>query len=116
MIPTMIYELREYVAAPGKSDALHARFADQTLALFDKHGLDVAGFWTDSADDARIVYLLRFADAEAQKQAWASFQSDPQWAAVKAASEADGPIVATMNSTTLTPTGYWPHDTIAENS
>ena len=39
----MIYELREYVAVPGKREAVHRRFAEGTLALFEKHGLDVVG-------------------------------------------------------------------------
>jgi hypothetical protein len=112
----MIYELREYVAAPGRSDALHTRFAEVTLPLFDEHGLDVAGFWTDSADDGRIVYLLRFDSAEAQEKAWAAFQGDPRWAAAKAASETDGPLAAEMHSTTLARAPYWPHETAAERS
>ena len=34
-----LYELRVYWAAPGKLDALHARFRDHTLKLFEKHGM-----------------------------------------------------------------------------
>jgi len=112
----MIYELREYVAAPGKAAALHARFADDTLPLFDKHGLTVTGFWTDSADDSRIFYLLRFEDEEAQKRAWAAFQGDPRWQEAKAASESEGPVVAQMHSTTLTPVDYRPNGTTEEHS
>lgn len=111
----MIYELREYVAVPGKSKELHARFADDTLALFAKHGLPVVGFWADADDDARIVYLLRFDDAEAQQRAWAAFGADPQWTAVKASSEAAGPIVERMHSTTLASPAYWGHETTLES-
>src|SRR5690606_18715681 len=59
----MIYELREYVAHPGAADKLHRRFRDKTLALFARHGLEVAGFWVDEKDPNRIVYLLKFPDA-----------------------------------------------------
>lgn len=103
----MLHELREYLAAPGRSAALHSRFADHTLPLFAKHGLDVAGYWTDAEDDGRIVYLLRFPDADARSAAWAAFQTDPEWQRVKARSEADGPIVAEMHSTTLAGVPYW---------
>lgn len=110
----MIYELREYVAAPGRTDDLHRRFADETLALFTRHGITVAGFWTDVSDDARVVYLVRFEDEEAQARAWAGFQNDPHWQRVKAESEADGPVVTEMRSTTLAPAAYLPHDTTME--
>jgi hypothetical protein len=110
----MIYELREYVAAPGRADVLHKRFADQTLALFATHGITVAGFWTDVNDDGRVVYLVRFADEEARARAWEGFGNDPHWQRVKAESEADGPVVAEMHSTVLTPTAYLPYDTTME--
>jgi hypothetical protein len=109
----MIYELREYVAVPGRADALHARFADHTLGLFARHGMRVAGFWTDRADRDRVVYLLAFPDAEAQRAAWAAFQADPDWQRVKAESEADGKIVAEMHSRTLDRAPYWPHETVS---
>jgi hypothetical protein len=89
---------------------MHARFADHTLALFDRHGLTVTGFWTDAQDEGRVFYLLSFPDREAQAAAWAAFQSDPDWRNAKTKSEEDGPIVAAMHSTTLTGTPYWPAD------
>lgn len=103
----MIYELREYVAMPGKIGELHARFADHTLALFARHGLTVAGFWTDADDENRIVYLLSFPDEEARRSAWDGFTNDPEWRRVKSESEANGPVVAEMHSRILHPTTYW---------
>lgn len=104
----MIYELREYVATPGAADRLNARFADHTLALFDRHGLNVAGFWTDAADPGRVVYLLTFPDEEAQRAAWQAFGADPEWKRVKAESESGGAIVAEMHSRNLVQAPYWP--------
>lgn len=103
----MIYELREYVAAPGAADRLHARFADHTFGLFDRHGMTVSGFWHDAADPGRIVYLLAFPDEEARRAAWKAFGADPDWRRVKAESEAGGPLVAEMNSRTLVQAPYW---------
>ena len=37
---TRVYEMRVYYAAPGKLDALNARFKNHTMKLFEKHGLD----------------------------------------------------------------------------
>jgi NIPSNAP protein len=112
----MIYELREYVAVPGKIDALHARFADHTMDLFRKHGLPVIGFWTDAANPDRIVYLLAFTDRDSQRAAWQAFQGDEEWQRVKRESEADGPIAATMLSTTLRSVPYWAATTTSTTS
>lgn len=103
----MIYELREYVAHENTVQQVHDRFETTTLPLFQRHGLDVAGFWVDQQDPSRIVYLLRFPDEQTQKAAWASFQQDQEWQRAKAASEANGPIVAQMTSRTLEPVPYW---------
>lgn len=105
----MIYELREYVAEPGRMDAVHARFADHTLDLFVKHDIKVVGFWNDVENPERLFYLCAFADADAKKAAWESFFDDPEWQRVRAESEKDGPIVKQIISTTLTTAPYW-HD------
>jgi hypothetical protein len=102
----MIYELREYVAAPGAADRLHRRFADDTLNLFSRHGLEPLGFWHDRDDPGHIIYLLGFADEEERARIWASFQSDEDWRRVKQASEADGPIVAEQISRVLVAPDY----------
>jgi hypothetical protein len=112
----VIYELREYVAVPGRVEALHTRFAEHTLALFARHGLDVVGFWSDREDGDRLVYLLAFPDEAAQRSAWERFLADPEWRRVKADSEADGKIVAEMHSRTLDRTPYWPHETVRDEA
>ena len=92
----MIEELRHYVAAPGKRDALIARFKDHTMALFEKHGIAVTGFWRVPADDETLYYMCRFEDAAASEAAWKAFFADPDWAAVRTESERDGPLVASL--------------------
>ena len=109
----MIYELREYVAAPGRSAQLHNRFRDHVLDLFVRHQLDVVGYWSEADDDHRIVYLLRFVDDAARVAAWAAFQADPEWSSVKSRSEAQGPIVVEMTSRTLIQPPYWAARTAA---
>jgi hypothetical protein len=103
----MLLELREYVAAPGRAADLHARFADHTMALFAKHGMEVVGFWTDAEDEGRIIYLLRFASLEAKSAAWEAFKADPEWQKVKASSEVSGPIMTSLTSTVLAPVPYF---------
>jgi hypothetical protein len=101
----MIYELREYRTVPGRMPALIERFRDHTLGLFDKHGLDVVFMsQTEIGDDItnELVYVLRFDDHEQLHRRWASFLADPDWQAVKAASEVDGPIVVAVKRRILT--------------
>jgi len=107
-----VFELRTYIASPGKFDALHARFRNHTLTLFKKHGIEVVGFWVpadgpDSQDT--LMYLVAFPNAEAQKAAWAAFKSDPAWKKAKAESEADGiPLAKKVISKNYTATDYSP--------
>ena len=42
----MIYELRCYDCLPGRLPALLKRFSDQTLAIWARHGIRQAGFFT----------------------------------------------------------------------
>src|SRR6266581_6814612 len=65
---TRVFELRTYYAAPGKIEALHARFRDHTCKLFEKHHLTIIGFWSpiDEQEALRkLVYLLAFPSQEA---------------------------------------------------
>src|SRR6266480_1445330 len=110
-VDTRVFELRTYTAIPGKIDALHARFRDHTLKLFDKHHMTLVGFWrpTDEQQAKRqLVYLLAFPSQEAAAKSWKDFQADLEWKALKAASEKDGPIVEKIDSIFLNPTDYSP--------
>jgi hypothetical protein len=105
-----LFELRTYHAAPGKSAALHDRFRNHTLALFETHGLDVVGFWTrlDAEGDPTetLVYLLAFADRAAADKAWSEFRNDSAWIKLRAETEQDGSLVASVDSVYLGATDY----------
>ncbi|MHB0961161.1 MAG: NIPSNAP family protein [Pirellulaceae bacterium] len=110
-VATKVYELRVYKTNPGKLDALHARFRDHTCKLFQKHGIELVGFWTPSeGDDAKdtLIYIVAFPSVEAQKQAWEAFRADPDWQKAKADSEKDGVLVKNVTSQNLTATDYSP--------
>lgn len=102
----MIYVLRTYTAAPGRMEALNRRFADHTLALFRRHGFDLIGFWNSKADPDKLVYLVRFPDEETMNTRWNAFRADPDWKAVKAATEMDGPLTSKLEAEILEPTFY----------
>jgi hypothetical protein len=110
-VDTRVFEMRTYYAAPGKMDALHARFRDHTCKLFIKHGMTLIGFWspTDPKESQqKMVYILAFPSKEAAEKSWKAFQNDPDWKAAKAASEKDGKLVDKVDSVFLNPTDYSP--------
>lgn len=104
----MYYQLRRYQPAPGKREALHARFRDSVLNIMARCGIDVLGLFDDA--DGNIVYLTRFASKEAAVESWARFAQDSTWQAVKASTEAEGPLVARMETWELTPAPYAPSE------
>ena len=109
-----LYELRIYHCVPGRLDALNARFRDHTCKLFQKHGIELVGFWTPTdgpeATDS-LYYIVAFPSVEAQKKAWQEFRADPDWIKAKSESEKDGPILKKeggIESKNLKATDYSP--------
>ena len=106
---TRSYEMRVYYAAPGKLDALHARFRDHTCKLFEKHGMANLGYWVPQENpENKLIYIIAHASRDAAKKSWAAFMADPDWQKAYKASEVDGKLVAKVESTFLTATDYSP--------
>lgn len=109
---TRSFELRTYRSAPGRLEALSARFRDHTMALFARHGIAVEGFWCarDDADPSTgtLVYVCSYADREAAAAAWRGFMEDPEWVKVRADSETDGRLAERVDSLYMEPTDYSP--------
>ena len=107
---TRVYELRTYTAHPGKLPNVLARFRDHTTKLFEKHGMKNIGYFTplDSADGAavKLVYVIAHASRDAAKASWSAFVADPEWQVVAKASEANGPIVAKIESVFMSTTDF----------
>ena len=92
-----IYELRTYTTLPGRLPALHKRFAEHTMKLFEKHGIRNEMYWApidDARKDNTLIYLLSHESKEAADRNWEAFYADPEWIRVRDASEADGKILA----------------------
>lgn len=105
----MVYELRIYTAAPGKLAELNQRFRKLTLGLFERHGMQVVGFWEPAEpDNSELIYLLAYPSQEARDTAWDAFRSDPDWVQGKAVSEHNGPLTAHITNRMLQPTDYSP--------
>jgi len=93
-----VFELRTYTATDaGKLEALHARFKNHTLRLFEKHGIQNVGYWKPMdapASGTTMVYIVAHKSREAAKQSWSAFLNDPEWKKVSTESEANGRILA----------------------
>ena len=76
-----VFELRVYTANEGKLEALKARFRDHTTALFNKHHMEVIGYWSpqdpDKAKDMFIYILAHPSRADAEKN-WNAFKGRPR--------------------------------------
>jgi hypothetical protein len=106
---TLVYELRTYYAAPGKLDALHARFRDHTCKLFEKHGMTNIGYWVPVANpDNKLIYIIAFPSQEAHAKAWKEFIADPEWQKAYKESEVSGKLVEKIESVLLSATDYSP--------
>jgi hypothetical protein len=100
----LIYEVRVYQAHEGKAEALRARFVDEVASkFFPRHGIELVGVFVDPKDAGRLTYIARFENEEARQTAWAAFAADPNWSKVKAASEADGPLLKQQSASVLSP-------------
>ncbi|MBM4438075.1 MAG: NIPSNAP family protein [Actinobacteria bacterium] len=104
----MLYELRVYEILPGRMGAMTARLG-KAIEVFRKHGFDVAGVWTETVGrNDRLVYITVFQDMGDRETKWSAFVGDPEWHKIRVESERDGPIVARVINSFMTPTSYSP--------
>jgi hypothetical protein len=104
----MIYELRIYRCVPGRMPALLSRFENETLRIWEKHGIRQAGFWTTLIGNSsqEITYMLAWDSMVERERRWDAFRADPEWLAVVAKTEKDGQLVENISSQLLTPTAF----------
>ena len=107
-----VFEIRTYTVADGQQlAALHRRFRDHTIGIFNAHGMTSIGYWTpmDTAlAQTTLIYLLAHPSREAAAQNWTAFRNDPEWQRVRGASEAAGLMVKKVESVFVEPTDFSP--------
>jgi hypothetical protein len=93
-----VYEMRSYHASPGKLDALIARFANHTEALFKRHNLKTIGYWTPQENSKNmLLYIVEHQSREAADRNWDAFRADEEWQKVRAETERDGSLVESID-------------------
>lgn len=106
-----VYELRIYHLNEGKLPLILDRFRTKERAIFDRIGMHGVAYWvpTDEPLAGRtLVYMLRHASRAAADANWARFKADPEWVALKAETEKDGPFVKQYDITFLKLTDFSP--------
>jgi hypothetical protein len=109
--PARVFEIRTYHCFPGRLDALHKRFREHTMKMFEKHGMTNVAYWTfqDSpAKEDTLIYVISHASREQAKANWAAFGADPEWQKIAADSQVDGKIVEKVESVFVDATDYSP--------
>jgi hypothetical protein len=84
------YELRVYTAQPGKRDALAARFASRTAAIYARHGITNVGYWIPQESDAELgisaentfIYMRGYPSREERDKRLKAAHDDPEFAEV----------------------------------
>ena len=99
----MIYEIRVYEASDGKADAMKARFKNEVVKRFPGHGIELLGVFESATEASRLTYLTRFKSEDDRAKAWVAFGADPEWRAIKAATEANGPLLKNQTVSVLSP-------------
>ncbi|MEY2410965.1 MAG: hypothetical protein QOF48_3635 [Verrucomicrobiota bacterium] len=86
-----LFEMRTYTASKGSLPALHSRFRDHTVQLFNKHGMGQFGYWSpmkgEPNADNTLRYLLFHKNKETADASFKSFRTDPEWVQAKNESE-----------------------------
>jgi hypothetical protein len=100
----VIYEIRVYEASDGNAEAMKTRFKNEVVKrFFPNHGIELLDVFESPADASRLTYLTRFKSEDDRARAWAAFGADPEWRAVKTASETDGPLLKSQTVSVLSP-------------
>jgi hypothetical protein len=84
------------------------RFETVTVRLFEKHAIRQFGFWTVAIGESNqdLVYILQWDSLAERDKRLTAFQSDPEWIEARRKSEEDGPLVASISNSILTPTAF----------
>src|SRR6266403_3206530 len=118
------YELRVYTALPGKRDALAARFASRTAAIFAKHGITNVGYWIPKQSDPELgisaentfIYMRGYPSKEERDKRLTAAHDDPEFKEVVRKQE-DNPqtkLVVKSHNIDMLPSGTFTAITVTK--
>ena len=118
------FELRVYSAQPGKRDALAARFANRTAAIFARHGITNVGYWIPQQSDPELgvsaentfIYVRGYPSKEERDKRLKAVRDDPEFTEVvtKQEDNSDTKLVLKVHNIDMTPNGAYTAITVAK--
>ena len=113
--PTGFFELRVYTVLPGKRDALAARFANRTAAIYARHGITNVGYWIpqqsvpamDISAENTFIYVRGYPSREERDKRLKARGADPEFNAVvtQAEQNADTRLIERIYNVDMIPNG-----------
>lgn len=94
----------------GKMGDLFERFRKHTIALFEKHGMKIIGFFSPVIGDQTncLTYILAYENLAAREKSWNAFLADEEWKKVYKESNSNGQIVVKVENAIFSPTDFSP--------
>lgn len=116
------YELRVYKAMPGKRDALAARFASRTAAIYARHGITNVGYWIPQQSDPELgidadnifIYMRGYPSREERDKRLTAAHDDPEFSEVVTQQERnpDTKLIEKVHNIDMVPNGAYTAITI----
>ena len=111
------FELRVYTAQPGKRDALAARFASRTAAVYARHGITNVGYWIPQQSDPELgisaadtfIYMRGYPSREERDKRLKAAHDDPEFGEVvtKQEQNPDTRLILKTHNIDMTPSGTY---------
>jgi hypothetical protein len=118
------YELRIYTAQPGKRDALAARFANRTAAIYARHGITNVGYWIPQQSDPELgisaentfIYIRGYPSKAERDKRLNAAHDDPEFGEVvtKAESSPATKLIVKAHNIDMAPNGSYSSITITK--
>src|SRR5271169_4604436 len=118
------FELRVYTAQPGKRDALAARFADRTAAIYARHGITNVGYWIPQQSDPELgisaentfIYIRGYPSKAERDKRLAARAEDPEFTEVVRNAEGNPAtkLIAKVHNIDMVPNGPYTTITLAK--
>src|SRR6202049_794941 len=111
------YELRVYTALPGKRDALAARFANRTAAIYARHGITNVGYFIPLQSDPELgisventlIYMRGYPSKEERDKRLKAAHDDPEFGEVVTKQEQNPAtrLIVKTHNIDMTPSGAY---------
>ena len=118
------FELRIYTAQPGKRDALAARFASRTAAIYARHGITNVGYWIPVQSDPELgisaentfIYIRGYPSKQERDKRLTAAHDDPEFGEVVTKREANPitKLIVKAHNIDMAPNGTYTAITITK--